>query len=61
MGVKREYMIKRLEGLFKGEGVTKKEVKKYLKKKHKSKVLCYVLITCTESDSKGKLDVCTDT
>jgi hypothetical protein len=50
-------MGKFIEGLFGKKEITKKEVRSFLKKKSDSKTVCYVLITCTEASSNGKMDV----
>lgn len=50
-------MAKWLEGLFTKRGLSKKEVKSFLKKKQKGRTICYVLITCGEAKSDGTMDV----
>jgi hypothetical protein len=49
-------MVKVIEGLFDNKGLSKKEVKKILKRKHGKKTICYVLLTCTESSSGEDLE-----
>ncbi|MCH9620897.1 MAG: hypothetical protein S4CHLAM20_03050 [Chlamydiia bacterium] len=50
-------MGKIIEGLFGRKGIPKKDVKNFLKRKSKSRTICYVLITCHESKEDGKMDV----
>lgn len=50
-------MGKIIEGLFGSKGPTKKEIRTFLKKKGKSRTICYVLITCSEAKKDGKMQV----
>ncbi len=50
-------MGKILEGLFSDGRPSKKEVKTILNRRRKGKTICYVLITCTESDEDGVINV----
>ena len=49
-------MVKVIEGLFDNKGLSKKEVKKFLKRKHGKKTICYVLLTCSEACSSKELE-----
>ena len=49
-------MIKKLEGLFSRRNFSKKDLRKVISK-NKGKALCYVLITCRESEDDGSMDV----
>jgi hypothetical protein len=50
-------MGKIIEGLFGKRGLSKKSIRSFLKKKKKTRTICYVLITCSESTVDGKMDV----
>lgn len=49
-------MVKIIEGLFDDNGLTKKEIRKILKRKHGKKTICYVLLTCNETGSGKDLE-----
>ena len=46
-----------LEGLFIDGRPSKKEVRAILKRRKKSKTICYVLITCSEPTEDGSVEV----
>jgi hypothetical protein len=46
-----------LEGLFMDGRPSKREVKKFLKRRKKGKTICYVLLTCSEPKEDGTIDV----
>ena len=50
-------MAKILEGLFDKEGPSNKEIKSILKRKKEGKTICYVLLTCSEPDEFGSMEV----
>ena len=50
-------MGKILEGLFVDGRPSKREVKAILKRKKKGKTICYVLITCSEPNDDGTIEV----
>ncbi len=50
-------MGKILEGLFVDGGPSKKEIKTILKRRKKGKTVCYVLITCSEPNEDGTMEV----
>ncbi len=50
-------MGKILEGLFTDGRPSKREVKTILKRRRKGKTLCYVLITCSEPNEDGTIEV----
>lgn len=50
-------MGKIIEGLFGRRGLTKKNIKRFLKKKEKGRTICYVLLTCEEPSDEGKMNV----
>jgi len=50
-------MAKILEGLFVEGRPSKKEIKTILQRTKKGKTVCYVLITCSEPNEEGAIEV----
>ena len=50
-------MAKILEGLFDKTGPSKKDIKTILKRKKNGKTICYVLLTCSEPNEGGSMEV----
>ena len=50
-------MARILEGLFDKEGPSKKDIKSIIKRNRKEKAICYVLITCSEPNENGSMEV----
>jgi len=51
-------MAKILEGLFDQKGPSKKEVEEVIdKREKKGKTICYVLLTCTQANGEGSMEV----
>ena len=50
-------MGKILEGLFDKHGPSKREIKSIIKRKKKGKTHCYVLLTCSEPNDDGSMEV----
>lgn len=50
-------MKKILEGLFDHASPTKREIRKRLQKKQKGKVKCFILLTCSEPNEDGTMEV----
>lgn len=50
-------MSKILEGLFDEYGPSKKEIKTVIKKKKSGRTICYVLLTCSEPNKDGTMEV----
>ncbi len=50
-------MAKILEGLFDQEGPSKKEIEEVIRKRNKTKTICYVLLTCNQANEDGTMEV----
>jgi len=50
-------MGKIIEGLFGKNGLSRKYLKNFFKKKQSSRTVCYILMTCNESSKDGKMNV----
>ncbi len=50
-------MAKILEGLFDRNGPSKQDIKTILKRKKDGKTICYVLLTCSEPNEAGSMEV----
>lgn len=50
-------MRKILQGLFDKKGLSRKELRGLVKKKEKNKTICYVLLTCSEPNAEGNMEV----
>lgn len=50
-------MAKILEGLFDQKGPSKKEIEEVIRKRNKTKTICYVLLTCNQANEDGTMEV----
>ncbi len=50
-------MAKILEGLFDKSGPSKRDIRTILKRKKEGKTICYVLLTCSEPNEDGTMEV----
>ncbi len=50
-------MTKIIEGLFDEYGPSKRDIKTILKRKKSGRTVCYVLLTCSEPNNDGTMEV----